>query len=256
MEKQGWVKAHKSREDNPRYTHDGWAHLRMWMDLQATHTERNMIFNGERVTLSPGQFITSRRTASARTGLNESKIERLWKHMAKDLEIEQATSSTNRLITLLNWSNEQSVEPPVNRDRTTDEPRADHDRTSGEQRPNTNKNVKKVENGENGKKPASAPPDQSMPSEQFETLWTLWPRKVNKKRAIDAFKAAMNRADFDTIRIGVEQASTFYAEKGTEQRLIPHFTTWLRGDRWTDDIQSERRKNLPQAQERERLLEP
>ena len=109
-----------------------------WTRLQATHTARDVIFNGERITLKPGQFITSRKSAIAGTGIERNRLERLWKTMESEQEIEQLSSNQNRLITILNWHDdqvsEQRGEQPVSNERAT-----------SEQPVSTNNNVKKAE---------------------------------------------------------------------------------------------------------------
>lgn len=143
---EGWIKLHRKLLDNPIVFKDP-DHLAVWMYLllNATHTNYDTIFKNERTLLKPGQLITGRKSISQKTKVNESKVQRILKTFENEQQIEQQTSNSNRLISILNWgsyqNNEQQIEQQVNNERTT-----------SEQRVNTNKNVKKVEKVNNEKK--------------------------------------------------------------------------------------------------------
>lgn len=99
-----------------------WVHLL----LSANWKEKEEILGGKPIICNPGQFTTGRKQLSMQTGISESKIERLLTYFEKiEQQIEQQKTSTNRLISVLNWdkfqSNEQQDEQQVNNDRTTSE---------------------------------------------------------------------------------------------------------------------------------------
>jgi len=140
---EGWVKLHRQILDNPIVCKDS-EYFSIWcyLILNATHTEYDSIFKGERIKLKPGQLITGRKSISTKFNISESKVQRVLKKLEIEQQIEQQTSSTNRLISIVNWgsyqNSEQLIEQPVNNERTTTE-----------QQLNTNKNVKKVKNEKN-----------------------------------------------------------------------------------------------------------
>lgn len=135
----GWVKAHRSMLENPVVCKDS-DHLAVWMYLllNATHKEKEKMFAGKKITLQPGQLITGRKRISEEFKINESKVQRILKLFETEQQIEQQTSNSNRLITIVNWCSyqetEQQIEQPVNNQCTTNE-----------QPVNTNKNVRKKE---------------------------------------------------------------------------------------------------------------
>ena len=64
---------------------------------------------------------------------------------------------------------------------------------------------------------------------QFDDFWRAYPRKANKKTAQQAFNA-LSVTDKKAAMRGL----SFY-EFGTEERYIPHASTWLRQRRWEDE---------------------
>ncbi len=130
----GYIKLWRKIKDNPYCRDPDYLAVWVWCLVRATHRPISTLFQGERLTLKPGQFITSRRSLSEISGVQESKIERILKRLKSEQQIEQQKSNRSRLITILNWdqyqSSEQQIEQPLNSQRTTDE-----------QPVNTNKNV-------------------------------------------------------------------------------------------------------------------
>lgn len=73
----------------------------------------------------------------------------------------------------------------------------------------------------------------SAPTE-FDHFWRSYPRKVNKGNAKKAFEKAMKQTDLQTIMSGLETLRIQVAGKG--QEYIPHASSWLNGERWTDEV--------------------
>lgn len=138
---QGYIAIHRKMLDNPIVCKDT-DHMAVWMYLllNATHTNYDVFFQGERITLSPGQLLTGRKSIASQLKVNESKVQRILKLFESEQQIEQQTSNQNRLITIVRWNdyqrNGQQNEQQMNNKRTTDE-----------QQVNTNNNVNKVNNG-------------------------------------------------------------------------------------------------------------
>jgi hypothetical protein len=124
---QGWIKLHRQLLEHPRLAHPGWLHLWTTLLLLANHSGAGprMIFQGQEITLQPGQLITSRDRLAERTGMNASKIERLLSLMQTEQQIEQVGGVRSRLITITNWAGwqtgEQVTEQLANSCRTATE---------------------------------------------------------------------------------------------------------------------------------------
>ena len=83
---------------------------------------------------------------------------------------------------------------------------------------------------------------------QFESFWSLYPRKVSKQTALKAFlKLSPNDELLQLIIKGVEiQSKTDQWQKDNGQ-FIPHPATWLNQRRWEDEIKktNDPYSNLP-----------
>lgn len=121
----GWVKLHRGLSDHHIASDPNalsvWVHLLML----ANHAETKRLINGRVITVMPGQILTSRKSLSAKTGVQESKVERILKMMQNEQQIEQHGTTKFRVISIRNWheyqSAEQQSEQQVNSGRTASE---------------------------------------------------------------------------------------------------------------------------------------
>jgi len=141
----GFIKLFRCIEDSFFWNDSEAVHLWIQLLLSANHKDKEMLLSGQKVLIKSGQFVCSRNTLSLKTGINESKIQRLLKLFENEQQIEQQTNSKNRIISICNWqkyqSGEQQIEHQMNNTRTADE-----------QQMNTNNNDKNDKNEENKEK--------------------------------------------------------------------------------------------------------
>jgi hypothetical protein len=142
----GWVKVHRKLSEKVFYRKDSEkVHLWIHLLICANRDEREELLGGKLIKCNSGQFTTGRKQLSEATGINESKIERILTYFEKiEQQIEQQKTSTNRLISILNWSEYQSTEQQS-------EQQVNNDRTTSEQRVNTLKEVKEVKEIKNNR---------------------------------------------------------------------------------------------------------
>ena len=143
---EGYIKLHRKILENPIACKDSdYFSIWVYLLLNATHKEYDVLFKGKKVSLKPGELLTGRKSISAKLKISESKVQRILKDLESEQQIEQQTSNQNRLISILNWEKyqhcEQQTEQQVNNEWTT-----------SEQQVNTNKNVKNDNNVKNVKK--------------------------------------------------------------------------------------------------------
>ena len=69
--------------------------------------------------------------------------------------------------------------------------------------------------------------------DDFEAFWSAYPRKVGKGQARKAYAKALKIAPHDEIMFGLSQQRASMEAK--EPQFIPHASTWLNGERWTDE---------------------
>lgn len=135
---EGYIWIHRKILDNPIVMKDT-DHFVVWMYLllNASHKGCPVIFNGKKTMLKAGQLITGRKKIAEKTGINESKVNRILKTFKSDQQIEQQTCPQNSLITILNWDKYQYCEQQ-------NEQQVNNEWTTSEQRVNTNNNVNNV----------------------------------------------------------------------------------------------------------------
>lgn len=140
----GWIKLHRNMLDNPAVCKDA-EHLAVWVFLllNATHKPYDTMIGGKRVTLQPGQLVTSRKTLSDDLGISQSKVERIINLFKIEQQIEQQSFTTNRVISVLNWHKYQEAEQQSGQ-------QSDSDRTASGQRPDTN-NKERSKEQKNGR---------------------------------------------------------------------------------------------------------
>lgn len=101
-----------------------------------------------------------------------------------------------------------------------------------------------------GEREAAAP--QLSIYDYFEMAWKAWPRSEGKQAAARAFaSAAKKMRDGDTVRASAERLAaivTRYAvayNATTERAYVPHLSTWLNGERWTDPLPTAKGTMVP-----------
>jgi DNA-binding transcriptional regulator YhcF (GntR family) len=121
----GWIKLHRALSDHWLASNPDSLSVWVHMLMLANHAETKRQINGSVVVVLPGQIITSRRSLSEKTGVQESKIERILKRLESEQQITQRGLSKFRVISIVNWaeyqSSEQQSEQQVNSRRTADE---------------------------------------------------------------------------------------------------------------------------------------
>jgi hypothetical protein len=80
--------------------------------------------------------------------------------------------------------------------------------------------------------PPIIPPTQIRSSDDFDEFWEVYPRKVGKGTARKAFKSALLKTSFETLKA----AARAFAAKcaGKDETFIPHAASWLNAERWQD----------------------
>ena len=69
----------------------------------------------------------------------------------------------------------------------------------------------------------------------FDSFWKAVPRKVGKKAAMVAFKAAVKSVKAEVLIAEMERYAKKVSAERTEPRYIAHPTTWLQQGRWEDE---------------------
>ena len=195
----GYIKLHRKLLDNPvvMKTND---HLAVWMYLllNATHQDYQVLIGSKKVTLTSGQLITGRKKISKELKINESKVQRILKLFENDSQIEQRMNSVCRIISIVNWGDYQKM----NNERTL------------------NNNKRNTIN---------------IYIDQFEEFWNLYDKKVSRSKAESSYRSAMKKTDHTTIMSALTKQKKLW--EGRDKAYIKHPTTWLNQECWNDEIE-------------------
>ena len=104
------------------------------------------------------------------------------------------------------------------------------------------------EEGEEIVKDSSELPQAVVPSdedltEEFETLWKNYPKKVGKKTAcayyIKARKRKKNPTTFSDVQIGINRYRGYLKAHGVQEEFVKQGDTFFRGEHWNDDFKAD-----------------
>nr|AKH47475.1 regulatory protein [uncultured marine virus] len=245
----GWIKLHRQILDNPVITKDS-DHFTLWIYLllKATHRPREILFDKQRIKLSPGQFQTGRKVMQKETKINSSKIERILKKLKTEHQIEQQTCSTSRIITILNWdtyqNSEQGIEQRVNSERTTSEHRQEVKELNNLN--NHSKNTLKSSDNSNpptGQKLSAQKQKDLILKDQFNQARLKFP---GTKRGLDVEFDYLKKTHKKTWREiipellpAINNRIEVAQMKGYNQEFFAewaHFKTYIFNSKWTESF--------------------
>lgn len=224
----GWIKLHRALADH--HVASDPSSLAVWVHLlmQANHAETKRQINGQVVIIKAGQLITSRKSLSEKTGVQESKVERVLKMLQNEQQIEQHGTAKFRVISIVNWDSYQSGEQ-------ASEQQMNSKRTAYEQQMNTPGEVLELEECKERALPPKSP--KGDVDKMFEQFWKLYPNKTGKKKAQEKWgKLKVDQSLFNTIMTGLGRQSVSQAWTKDGGQFVPHATTWLNGERWNDEV--------------------
>ena len=82
--------------------------------------------------------------------------------------------------------------------------------------------------------PSAAPSDSV--SQEFEELWSKYPRKEGKKAAFASYQRAKKKgATFDDVKAGILNYLDYIKIKKIETQYIKQGSTWFNGEHWNDE---------------------
>jgi hypothetical protein len=130
-ENKGFIKIYRAILDNPVTCKDA-DHLAVWIYLllEATHKERDKLFDGKKVTLEPGQLITGRKVIADKFNISESKARRVLDAFESDRQIDRQRGAKSSVISIVNWNKYQSSDRQNGQQVTGSRPASDRQPTT------------------------------------------------------------------------------------------------------------------------------
>ena len=79
-------------------------------------------------------------------------------------------------------------------------------------------------------------PSTKQLTDEFETIWNIYPNKKGKVKALELYiKARKNKTTFDEVFSGVKKYNEEIRIKRTEPQFVKHGDTWFRNRNWEDE---------------------
>ena len=122
MQTDGWVKVHRKMLENPIVCKDkDYFSVWMYLLLNATHESSQVMFGGEKITLLPGQLLTTQNEIAERFKIDPSKVKRILNCFKNDKQIDKRTDMQKTLISIENWGVYQGENDKRNDKQMTNE---------------------------------------------------------------------------------------------------------------------------------------
>ena len=205
MNEQGWIKLHRKMLDNPVVWKDG-DYLAVWIYLllNATHKDMDVLFRSKRITLKPGQLITGRKSIASQLSISDSKVKRVLLAFESDQQIDRQRSNQNSLITILNWCEYQQTDQQNDQQVTSKRPASDQQVT-------TNKNIKNIKN--------------NTLVDFFDQIWKLYPKKEGKGQVSLTQKKKLYNIGLEEMTRAIERYKK--AKEGTDRKYLQNGSTFF-----------------------------
>lgn len=192
----GWIKIHRSIWDNPWMQNADVLGAWVYILLNVAYQPEDVIFEGKRITLNPGQGLFSMRQVAKILGVSKSKLNRTISLFRSETQIETQASPRNTLITVVNWSKYQTV-------GTQNGTRMGHKRdTSGTQSEHLPINIKNLRNKEI-KNVYGTYQNVFLTDEEFQKLkaeFPDWQERIDRLSEYIESKGAKYKNHLATIR--------------------------------------------------------
>lgn len=226
MDEPGWIKIHRSILNWEWW--DDANTFKLFMYLLLTVNTEDKKWHGTQI--KRGQIITSIPKLSEITKLSRQSIRTSLNHLKSTGELTDQSTNRFRLITLVNYNKYQSRQSELTGKSTgqlTVKQQASNRLLTPTKEYKNNKNNKKYNNGH----------------VEFESFWTLYPRKIKKQKALETYIKITDK--HEDIMKGLNAYLREWKRKGTEMQYIPHPVTWLNQQRWNDELDSESKTIAP-----------
>lgn len=138
----------------------------------------------------------------------------------EDVPIEQSAGG-HRLRIVFSWDVWERRGDAV-------QPRSPHDRAPVITRPDPGHHVTSTKGAQEEEQKADRA--STGVDDVFAAFWAIYPRKIDKKRALKAYNAAKPAAQ--PLLDGARRWAAYWTKDGTDERFIPHAATWLNNERW------------------------
>jgi DNA-binding transcriptional regulator YhcF (GntR family) len=208
----GWIKLHRKLLENPLAKKPNYLAVWVFVLMNANHEDKEVIWNKENRIIKRGSFIGSLRKIAEQFSISIATVKYIIDYLVSEHMIEHLPTRKFSMFTVLNWDKYQLIEhQPVNKVKS---------KLNQSETTNNYNNDKKDKN-------------THTPSVSFELFWNLYPKKVERKKAEEKW----DRLSEDVQGRILEDIPKRQLGRQWQAGYIPNPTTYLNGERWTDQIE-------------------
>jgi len=106
----GWIKLHRKLLDSSIAGKPNYISVWITLLLLANHTEKTILWNGEKLKIECGQVLTGRKKLSKETGVAPTTLERILDNLEQIGKIGQQKTNKFRLISIKKWTLYQEMD--------------------------------------------------------------------------------------------------------------------------------------------------
>jgi len=213
MENTGFVKLFRSSLESAVFSNANLWKVWCYCLLRANYKERKILFDGEEIFLSSGQFITGRLQGANDCNMNPSTFRNQLKKLEGLTMLDINSDNKKSIITIINWSSYQDGNNKMDNS-------LDNKRTTKGQQMDTDKNSRTVEQKE-----------IIITNSDFNLFWNLYDKKMNKVKCYQVWR----RLD-DTEKKKVLAVLPDYIKSTPDKQFRKNPLTYLRNKSWEDEI--------------------
>ena len=132
----GWYRMHRGWMDDPLFARDAFSRAQAWVWLieSAAYEPHDQWFNGHKIPLDRGEFVTSERTLCDAWKWDRQRIRTFLKHLETDKKLTRQLTSGLTKISICNYDKYQSDQPTGKpTDQPTTNPRLTQDKPTTEE---------------------------------------------------------------------------------------------------------------------------
>lgn len=270
----GFAPVYRSLSEHPLWLGEPFTRGQAWVDLLmlVNYKDSRIMIDGAMVEVKKGQHITSVAKLAERWGWSRTKVMSYFNLLKTEQMMDWESDNKKTVITLTNYGFWNSDISERNTGQQADGTVVDIKKTSKKHQKDTNnkdnkdnndkkenkrpivhsqislltdrerQEEKEREKAEEEKKRVAAEKrkekqqEKKEQEEKFSKFWEAYPRKEGRKVAAQRWeKIKPDDALFDQIMEAIErQKKATWKDK--EVKFIPHPSTWLNQERWTDQI--------------------
>ena len=145
----------------------------------------------------------------------------------------------NNTVTIPNWDKHQSLdsyEKKKERDRIYQRERRAMQKALTEKSSDRSSYVAFSDKNRQEETRLEGEEDINTLSDEFETLWSMFPRKEGKKAAFASYQRASKKGvTFETVQNGISNYLNYIRVKKIEPQYIKQGSTWFNGECWNDE---------------------